>query len=220
MSDIQASALPRTLCLTGADGAGKSTQAERLAHYLRGQGHEVRVCTIWDLMAPGETHTIPFHSKDEIDRFLGGLHPPARTMFLHMAMREALDRALTDRGNALVLVVGYWPKYNATERLYGAPAPLLDGLAASFPCLSLGLQLDLAPEVALARKTEVSAYESGGLGKEGFLDFQRRVTQELERCRVSACASWRLIDANATVQVVAGVIENHVDEWLAKGAGA
>jgi thymidylate kinase len=212
-------AIPRTICLAGADGTGKSTQAELLRAYLVASGHTVRLCTIWDLMEPTGVNAIPFDSKADIDRFLGGLHPAGRAMFLHMAMREALDRALEDRGDALVLVVGYWPKYNATERLYGAPAELLDALGASFPRLGLGLALELAPEIAFQRKGEISRYESGGRGAKGFLAFQQSVRPQLARCMESACEMWQRIDASVDIESVANVIQAHVDRWLANGAG-
>jgi thymidylate kinase len=204
--------IPRTICLAGADGAGKSTQAERLAHRLRARGHAVRVCTIWDLMG---ANGIPFRAKAEIDAFLAGLHGPARTMFLHMAMREALDRALDDRGDAIVLVVGYWLKYNATERAYGGDPALLDALAENFPPLSLGLFLDLPPVVALARKGEVSGYESGMRGKAGFLAFQHAVAPELADLRERSGMPWIAVDAEPGPDEVEAAIALHVDGWLA-----
>lgn len=212
--------LPRTLCLAGADGAGKSTQAERLAARLSALGHEVRLCTVWDmLLKPGPAGS-PFESKAAIDRFLASLHAPARAMFLHMAMREALDRALQDRGDAIVLVVGYWLKYNATERLYGAPEALLDALGASFPPLSLGIELALEPDVALARKREISGYESGGAGRPGFLGFQRKLGPVLSRLRESSGMRWEVVDGAGTPDEVEGAIARHIDAWLAAGATA
>jgi thymidylate kinase len=208
----QLAPIPRTICLAGADGAGKSTQAERLARRLRARGLAVRMCTIWDLMERGG---IPFKSKAEIDAFLGGLHGPARSLFLHMAMREALDRALDDRGDAIVLVVGYWLKYNATERAYGGDPILLDALADSFPPLSLGLHLDLPPVVALARKGEVSGYESGMKGKAGFLAFQHAVAPVLANLRARSGMTWFNLDAEASADEVEAAIALQVDRWLA-----
>jgi thymidylate kinase len=212
MEAVMRDPLPRTICLAGADGAGKSTQADRLARRLEARGHTVRVCTIWDLMATGG---IPFKDKAAIDAFLGGLHGPARAMFLHLAMREALDRALEERGDAIVLVVGYWLKYNATERAYGGDATLLDALAASFPPLSLGLHLELPPVVALARKGEVSGYESGMRGKEGFLAFQQAVAPVLADLRARSGMTWIGIDAEPVADEVEAAIALHVDAWLA-----
>lgn len=212
--------LPRTICLAGADGSGKSTQAARLVEALTKRNQAVRVCTVWDMLTSGRASDLRIGSKADVDRFLAGLHPPARAMFLHMAMREALDRALEDRGDAIVLVVGYWLKYNATERLYGAPAELLDALGASFPPLSLAIELALPPSEALARKQEISGYESMGQGRAGFEPFQARVAPELARLRELSGMSWHTVDASPAPDAVEASILAIVDGWLAAGAGA
>jgi thymidylate kinase len=211
--------LPRSLCLAGADGAGKSTQADRLVRRLEAQGVGVRVCTVWDMFDQAAEGAIPFASKRDIDRFLGGLHPDGRAMFLHMAMREALDRALDDRGGRVLVLVGYWFKYNATERAYGADARLLDHLGEAFPRPELGVFLDLDPATALARKPIVSGYESGQRGRDGFVAFQERVQGETARL-LEQTGPWRHVDAAQSVEAVESVIAAHVDAWLASGVGA
>ena len=177
--------LPRSICLAGADGAGKTTQAERLVAHLAARGIGARVCTIWDMFDQATAGAIPFASKRDIDLFLGALHPAGRAMFLHMAMREALDRAIDDRGDRVLVLVGYWLKYNATERAYGAEPRLMDHLGEAFPRAELQLFLDLQPDVALQRKQVVSGYESGHAGRGGFLDFQRRVQGRPRACSIS-----------------------------------
>lgn len=209
--------LPRTIALGGPDGAGKTTQAERLQARLRGQGHDVHLCTIWDLLDRDAAGAIPFGSKGEIDRFLGGLHPPARSMFLHMALHEALDRALDAQGSGLVIIVGSWPKYNAVERAYGGDPALLDALAASFPPADLQLWLDLFPETALARKQAISGYESAGRGAEGFVGFQRRLRPIFDDL-LGRGAPWIHVPGDGSVDEVEGAIAAHVDRWLAGGA--
>jgi thymidylate kinase len=208
--------IPRSICLAGADGAGKSTQAERLVRALGDRGIAVRVCTVWDLLDQSAPGAIPFGSKAEIDRFLGGLHADARAMFLHMAMREALDRALDARGDAVLLVVGYWLKYNATERVYGADPALLDALGDTFPPLGLPIFLELAPETALSRKGAISGYESAGKGAPGFLGFQARVRPELARLRDGMPGpAWQMLDAAAPVEEVEARIQALVEAYLA-----
>jgi thymidylate kinase len=207
--------IPRSICLAGADGAGKSTQAERLARALAARGLAVRVCTVWDLLDQAAPGAIPFGSKAEIDRFLGALHADARAMFLHMAMREALDRALEGRGEAVLLIVGYWLKYNATERLYGADPALLDALGAAFPPVELPIYLDLPAETALARKQAISGYESAGKGREGFLGFQRAARPLLEGLRDGAPGpAWRVLDATGPVEAVEAAIWGLVAPYL------
>lgn len=209
--------LPRTIALGGPDGAGKTTQAERLAARLRAGGRPVALCTIWDLLDRQAPGSIPFGSKAEIDRFLGGLHAPARALFLHMALREALDRALDAQGEGIVLIVGYWPKYNAVERAYGGDPALLDALAASFPPAALQLWLELAPETALARKQAVSGYESAGRGRDGFLPFQGKLRAIFDDL-LGRGAPWTPVDGGGTADAVEAAIAAHVDAWLAREA--
>lgn len=215
---VQIKPIARSICLAGPDGAGKSTQAERLVARLAGRGLPVRVATIWDLFDQRRGLGLPFESKLAIDRFLASVHPDGRAMFLHSAMREALDRALEGRGEAVLVVVGYWPKYNATERVYGAAPALLDALAASFPPLGLPLYLDLPPEAALARKQALSGYESAQAGREGFLPFQRAVHAELSGLR-ARFGPWRVIDGAPAPEAVETAIAEAVDAYLA-GADA
>jgi dTMP kinase len=216
MSDrpLSLAPIPRSICLAGCDGAGKTTQAERLVRFLAAKGVATRVCTVWDLLDNAAPGGIPFISKREIDGFLGGLHSEARAMFLHMAMREALDRALDERGDGVLLVVGYWLKYNASERAYGVSEALLDALASAFPPMSLALFLDLDPTFALARKQALSGYESGGTGASGFLAFQARLHLEMLRLREASKAPWQIIDAQGSPAEVESRLVERMTPWL------
>jgi thymidylate kinase len=207
--------LPRSICLAGADGAGKSTQAERLVKRLADRGVAVRVCTVWDMFDQAAPGAIPFASKRDIDRFLASLHPDGRAMFLHMAMREALDRAIAEQGDAVLVVVGYWLKYNATERVYGADPTLCDHLGEAFPTLDLSIFLDLDPIEALGRKQVLSGYESGQRGAEGFVPFQEQVNAEARRL-LQRTGPWHVVDARPDAAAVERAIAERVDAWLAQ----
>lgn len=208
--------LTRSICLAGPDGAGKSTQADRLVARLADQGLACRLVTIWDLFAAG---ALPFGSKGEIDRFLGALHPDGRAMFLHSAMREAIDRAAEHGGEAVLLIVGGWYKYNATERAYGASEALLDALGAAFPACEARIYLDLPAEEALARKQVLSGYESGQRGREGFLGFQARVQPALRRL-IDREGGFAIVDARSDADTVEAAIAEAIAPAVARWRAA
>jgi thymidylate kinase len=194
------------LLLGGVDGSGKSTQAQLLAQALRGRGRQVAIVSIWDLVGQ---EGVPFTSPSQVQAFLRVLGPAARATFLASAMHEALARV--PAGQDLVIWVAGWRKYHATELALGTEPKLLQGLAQGFPTPQLSLHLDLDPELALARKGgQVSGHESGGLGPEGFVAFQRRVAECARQLSPHTATLTRVVDASAPVDEVAEAIAQAV----------
>lgn len=156
------------ICVSGADGCGKSTLVAGMAESLPG----CRVVTIWDLL--GDPRAAPvFPSKAQLHAFLGALQPDSRAMFLMTCMKAAMERAL----GGVRIVDGYWYKYLAGELALGADPERVHPLGALFTAPVLTLHVSLAPEVAARRKAGAfSAYECG-LRKptaENFVEFQSR----------------------------------------------
>ena len=117
----------------------------------------------------------------------------------------------------MIVLVGYWLKYNATERAYGADPALCAHLGEAFPTPALSLFLDLDPAEALARKPVLSRYESGQKGADGFVAFQDRVNVET-RALLQATGPWHVIDVRPTPDAVEAAIAQRVDAWLAAEA--
>jgi thymidylate kinase len=156
------------ICVSGADGSGKSTLVGELAKALSISS----VVTIWDLMADPRARPI-FSSKDQLQAFLGVLQPESRSLFLMSCLKAAMDRA----PDGLILVDSYWYKYLANELALGADAVRLRGVSALFERPTLTFHLELAPVVAAARKQGTfSPYECGLRAPTAgnFVDFQSR----------------------------------------------
>ncbi len=141
------------ICVSGADGSGKSTLVAGLARALP----TATVVTIWDMMADPRARPL-FASKDQLQVYLGCLQPESRALFLMSCLKAAVDRAAP----GLLLVDSYWYKYLANEIALGGERARLVALAALFPRPDLTLHVELAPEVAVERKGGVySPYECG-----------------------------------------------------------
>lgn len=159
----------KLICITGIDGAGKSTLVELLAKELP----SVQVANIWDLM-DGDMPSAPFNSKRDIDTYLCELTPDARLLFLAHALKYALDKAW-EAGKDIVLFNAYFYKYFASELALGASMELVQYLINIFPKPDKVVMLDIPVPLASKRKSLFSRYECGltrHTGEAAFVEFQ------------------------------------------------
>lgn len=147
-------------CVTGADGAGKSTVISSLSERWTAQGRRVRVASIWDLIRI-EAKNFPL-KPEQVDAYLGCLSSTSRAYFLLHCISESYERARANDAEIL-LFDSYWYKYIASEIArspMGQEDPRLSAaLALPQPDRTILLQVD--PSVAQNRKTKISGYESG-----------------------------------------------------------
>lgn len=188
---------PQLICVTGADGAGKTTQIVHLAERLeRGQGKKVAVVTVWDLLLdPGTQDLLAFDEPAQVDRYLSILGPTSRALFMFHCLFEALQLAQR-KGADVLLLNSYWYKYYATEIAHGGDAAVLRKLADVFPAPDRTFYLRLGPEEAAERKAVLSGYETGFAdprSKEAFVAFQRPAHAALEA--LAQELDWTPIDA-------------------------
>jgi dTMP kinase len=204
----------RFITLEGGEGAGKSTQARRLAERLRARGRQVQVTrepggspgaeTIRELLVTGQT-----------DRW----SPITETLLMYAARRDHIERTI-----APALAAGEWvvsDRFADSTRAYqgaggGAPASLIQTLerhvlGETRPHLTL--ILDLPVDAGLARTADrnhaETRFEAKGEAfhqrlREGFLAIAR---VEADRCVV--------IDATADVDAVEDAIWAAVEARLA-----
>ena len=189
---------PQLICVTGADGAGKTTQIVRLAERLeRGAGKKVAVVTVWDLLLDPETQDLlAFEEPAQVDRYLSILSPTSRALFMFHCLLQALELGKR-KGADVLLLNSYWYKYYATEVAHGGDVEVLRRLATVFPPPDRTFYLRLSPEAAAERKAVLSGYETGFAkprSKEAFVAFQRPAHDALEALPEEL--DWTAVDAN------------------------
>lgn len=175
--------MTRLVVITGADASGKST----LAEVLRRPG--VRLATAWDAITQG----FPA-DREAVQRYLVDLDPHARTLFLAHAVRRGYDLALRESPE-VILAVGWWYKYAVSEMALGGNADAVRHIFTDFPRPDAVVCLDLAPEVAAARRPNPSLYEGGGK----FLSLQRQM-RPLWRQLETAEGPWTHLDATLPIE--------------------
>jgi thymidylate kinase len=204
---------PKLICVTGPDGAGKTTQIARIAEALSKRGKKKIVAmTIWDmLLDPSTRERVGFKSPLELDSFLEILRPMARMLFLSHCLYEALDLAIARKPD-VILANGYWYKYWATEVAHGGdPEAMLD-LMKVFPEPVLTFCLDVSADEAFKRKAKLSGYETGFAAErtlEAFTAFQARARPSLER--LAEEKQWIRLDGTEPASALSETIVKRID---------
>jgi len=195
----------RFITLEGGEGAGKSTQAKRLADRLAARGRKV-VVTREPGGSPGAESIRELLVTGQADRW----SPITETLLMYAARRDHLERTI-----APALAAGDWvvsDRFADSTRAYqgaggGAPASLIQTLerhvlGETRPDLTLILDLpvDVGLARAMSRNHAETRFEAKGAAfherlREGFLAIAR---VDADRCVV--------IDAAAPVEAVEAAI--------------
>lgn len=193
----------RFITFEGGEGAGKSTQARRLADRLRAQGREV-VLTREPGGSPGAEQLRALLVEGDADRW----SPLSETLMMYAARADHLQRAIRP-----ALARGAWvicDRFLDSTRAYqgaGAPPgliPALEHAVVGEDLPDLTLMFDLPVETGLARAGSrpgaEARFESKGLAfhqdlRAAFLAIAR---DEPQRCAV--------IDAAADIDTVAEAV--------------
>ena len=200
----------RFITLEGGEGAGKSTQAARLAAHLTARGLPVLLTR-----EPGGT---PAAEAVRNVLVLGGsLDPVAEAMLLFAARRDHVPRTIRP-----ALAAGLWvvcDRFADSTRAYqchgqGVPGAVwsrLAELALEGLRPDLTLVLDIAPEAGMSR-----AAARGSLDRYEKLDagFHARVRAGFLAIAAAEPGRCALLDASQTVDDLALDIEQAVDRRL------
>ena len=207
----------RFITFEGGEGAGKSTQARRLAAALRAQGLEV-VETREPGGSPGAEAIRALLVRGEAERWT----PTADALLMYAARSDHLDRVIRP-----AMARGAWvvcDRFADSTRAYqgvggGAPGELVEALEASvvaddWPDLTLIFDLPVAAGLARAaeRGGDEARFEAKGAAfheklRQAFLDIAAR---EPGRCVV--------IDAAKSVNVVEAAVREAVRTRLETSA--
>jgi thymidylate kinase len=204
---------PILICVTGPDGAGKTTQIARIADALSKRGKKKIVAmTIWDmLLDPSTRGRVAFKSPLEVEPFLEVLSPMSRMLFLCHCLYEALDLARARKPD-VILANGYWYKYWATEVAHGGDAQAMRDLMKVFPEPLLTFCLDISADEAFTRKAKLSGYETGFAAErtlEAFKTFQARARPPLEQ--LAQEKQWIRLDGKESAAALSEAILKRID---------
>jgi dTMP kinase len=189
------------LSFEGIDGSGKSTQARRLADWLRSQGHDP-VLTREPGGAPGAEEIRRLLVEGDPDRW----SPETEILLFYAARRDHLERTIRPALAAGKVVIT--DRFADSTRVYqGATRGDLRGLVDRIHAEVIGVEpdltliLDMDPEVALTRGL------ARGSGEDRFEEFGLPFQQKLRAGFLQLAQDFpercKLIDANADPDTIA-----------------
>ncbi|WP_340560169.1 dTMP kinase [Streptomyces sp. GSL17-111] len=198
------------IALEGGDGAGKSTQAEALAEWIRGKGHEVVVTR-----EPGATPlgkrlrsiVLDVSSAGLSDRAEALLYAADRAEHVESVVRPALERGavvITDR--YIDSSVAY---QGAGRDLSPSEIARISRWATGGLVPHLTVLLDISPETARERFTEApDRLESESS------EFHQRVRAGFLALAAADPARYLVVDAGQEAESVTGVVRYRLDQVL------
>ncbi|WP_461030417.1 dTMP kinase, partial [Streptomyces sparsus] len=198
------------IALEGGDGAGKSTQLEKLADWLRHKGHEVVVTR-----EPGATPlgkrlrsiVLDVSSAGLSDRAEALLYAADRAEHVESVVRPALERGavvLTDRyTDSSIAYQGAGRELSATE-IARISRWATDGLVPHLTVL-----LDVTPETARERFTEApDRLESEST------EFHRRVRSGFLALAAADPVRYLVVDAGQQAEAVTSAVRHRLEQVL------
>jgi dTMP kinase len=194
--------------LEGIDGSGKSTQARRLAEWLRARGRDP-VLTREPGGAPGAEEIRRLLVEGDPDRW----SPETEILLFTAARRDHLERTIRPALAAGRDVIT--DRFADSTRVYqGATRGDLRGLVDDIHARVIGIEpdltliLDMEPEVALsrglARRSGEDRFEEFGL------PFQEKLRDGFRALAAEAPGRCVLIDASQDADSIAGVVAEAV----------
>ena len=197
------------IALEGGEGAGKSTQADQLSQWLRGQGYDVLLTH-----EPGDTEVGQKLRRIVLDPATGEISDRTETLLYAADKAEHVDRVVSPalRRGAVVITDRY---VDSTLAYQGAGRALADrdieriarwATADLRPHLTV--LLDLPPQTGLTRFDERDRIEGESL------EFHERVREAFLRLASAQPEHNLVVDARQPVQEIAAAVRERVEPLL------
>lgn len=198
------------IAFEGGDGSGKSTQAESLKEWFEERGSTVTLTR-----EPGGTELGAQLRHLLFDRAADDVSPRAEALLFAVDRAEHVYRVIhpaLERGEVVISdrYVDSFIAYEEAGRVLSGEDLLRLARWATDALLSdLTVVMDIAPRIGLARCGELDRMESKPI------EFHERVRRLfLQFARVEP-DRYLVVDADQPVEVVSGVIQNRIAEFLA-----
>ena len=205
------------IALAGCDGAGKSTQAKLVAHWMEQRGWSSEVVDRWHILDHEKFPECRFiRSPRELVRVcnceMNGL---SRAMFLFWTLSMRMEKLDLQDKTRVYILDGYWMKHAAAELEYSCDSAWIEATVRCLPPADLTFYLDIAPEEALRRKSELTPYECARNASLDPGDFVRHQTKLRMRLRAWADdLGWEVISSLQDPARVTEQIGSSLLQWI------
>ena len=197
------------IALEGGEGAGKSTQAERLDSWLRGLGYDVLLTH-----EPGDTEVGKLLRNIVLDPATGAISDRTEALLYAADKAEHVDRVVAPALNrgAVVITDRY---VDSTLAYQGAGRDLSDREVEKVARWATGdlrphltVLLDLPPQTGLTRFEERDRIEAESV------DFHERVRQAFLRLASAQPEHYLIVDARLPIEQIAAAVRVRVEPLL------
>jgi len=172
------------VAFAGCDGAGKTTQVERVRQWLLADGWQAEIIDRWDILNVEKFPECRFirSSRTDLPLCISEMEGLSRAMFLFWTVSLPLREIDLQDRSRVYLLDGYWMKHAVAEIEFGCDPAWIEATVRCLPPAEVTFYLDITPEEALRRKPEVTPYEcarNSDMNPDDFIRHQTKLRRRL-----------------------------------------